>query len=230
MLTTLADGLWASTAAHRFIGMEFGARMTMVRAKDALVIVSPVPISDGLAARIAQEGEVAAIVCPNLFHHMYAKGAVDRFPGAQLVAPLGLDAKRKDLAITCTLDALATLKTPPWDLAALKPIAVDGQKMMRESVFLRRDTRSLITTDLVLNVEDAKGMARVYFRISGYKGVPVHSASLKVVTWSDKAAGKESLLRILDEDWDRLVLAHGTIVDTGGKDALRHAFAWLLEK
>ena len=39
---------------------------------------------------------------------------------------------------------------------------------------------------------------------------------------------REDLKTILDQNFDRVIMAHGDPIETGGKDALRSAFDWLL--
>lgn len=43
----------------------------------------------------------------------------------------------------------------------------------------------------------------------------------------NKAAARASLERILSWDFDRIILAHGHVVETGGKETLRSAYAFL---
>ena len=44
----------------------------------------------------------------------------------------------------------------------------------------------------------------------------------------DRAAARQSLERILAWDFDRVIVAHGDILPSGGRDALRRGYAWLL--
>jgi glyoxylase-like metal-dependent hydrolase (beta-lactamase superfamily II) len=44
----------------------------------------------------------------------------------------------------------------------------------------------------------------------------------------DRAAARLSLERILAWDFDRVILAHGDVVERGGRAALREGYAWLL--
>ena len=43
----------------------------------------------------------------------------------------------------------------------------------------------------------------------------------------DRAAAREQVGRMLAWDADRIVLAHGDIIETGGREVLRRAYAWL---
>jgi hypothetical protein len=44
----------------------------------------------------------------------------------------------------------------------------------------------------------------------------------------DRSAARRSLERILAWDFDRVVVAHGDVLESGGPDALRAGYAWLL--
>jgi hypothetical protein len=44
----------------------------------------------------------------------------------------------------------------------------------------------------------------------------------------DRPALRASVERILQWDFDRVVVTHGDVLEHGGKDALRAGFAWLL--
>ena len=58
MLEQLADGLYTERISHRFLGMNFGARMTVLRLEGGeLWLHSPIPLDD---ARAAAQGGGAA--------------------------------------------------------------------------------------------------------------------------------------------------------------------------
>ena len=60
-------------------GFNFPARMTAVAFDDGVALISPVPIDDAMAARIAAMGEVRFLVAPNLAHSMYTAAASARW-------------------------------------------------------------------------------------------------------------------------------------------------------
>jgi hypothetical protein len=43
----------------------------------------------------------------------------------------------------------------------------------------------------------------------------------------DKAACRRSIDRILEWDFERVVVTHGEVLESGGREALRSAYAWL---
>lgn len=109
------------------------------------------------------------------------------------------------------------------------PIPIDDALAAEKTrVLLHRAAGALVTTDLVLNFDGDDWWTRLYMKISGFNGKPVHSRMLKWTTWSDKRAARKSVRAILDEEWDALVLSHGAPVPEGGKAAFSEAFAWLL--
>jgi hypothetical protein len=44
----------------------------------------------------------------------------------------------------------------------------------------------------------------------------------------DHRAARQSLERILGWDFDRIVVAHGDVLSSGGRETLREGYAWLL--
>ena len=45
----------------------------------------------------------------------------------------------------------------------------------------------------------------------------------------DRAAARGSLERILAWDFDRVIVAHGEVLEHGGREALRAGYRWLLD-
>ena len=41
------------------------------------------------------------------------------------------------------------------------------------------------------------------------------------------AIAREEIKALADWDFDRIIMAHGDVLETGGKDALRNGFRWL---
>jgi hypothetical protein len=43
----------------------------------------------------------------------------------------------------------------------------------------------------------------------------------------DRKAARASLERVLQWDFDRIIMAHGEVLQSGGKTAMQKAFRWL---
>lgn len=223
----VATGLWEARADH-FAGagaIHFPLRMSVLARPDGgLVLVSPVPIDDALAQAIAVAGEVGDIVAPNGLHHLHAAAAHDRYPGARLwIAPC-LAKKRPDL-----LARGRVLEAPPIEWApAISVHPLRGAPQLDELLLLHRPSRTLITTDLVFNIQGSRGwlMPLVLRMTGGWKRLA--QTRLMRAMLRDRAAARDSLSEILALDFERLVMAHGEVIEQDGRARLAEALAWLV--
>lgn len=219
----LAHNLWAQHAAQSFFGLHLGTRMTVVRLGDgSLLIHSPIALTPSLKAEVGALGPVRHIVAPNQAHHLYAGEWRDAYPDALLHAAVGLSRRRKDLAIDRELsgDAHADWKSD------LETTFLDGT-LLNETVFFHRPSRSLIVADVIENFETSPHWpTRTYLKLGGIHGKPGLSRGLRPI-FRDKKRARRSIDEILSWDFDRIVLAHGDMIETGGRDALRDAYTWL---
>jgi hypothetical protein len=102
-----------------------------------------------------------------------------------------------------------------------------GNKMEQEVVFFHKASRTLILTDLCFNVRRATApLQRIVARLLDINGKFAPSRLFRVTT-RNKRTARASRDRILRWDFDRVIVAHGDIVESGGKAALQKAFRWL---
>jgi hypothetical protein len=221
-LQALDSGLWVIDHALRVGGLALGARTTVVRLGDGSVALhSPGPLTDADADAVAALGPVRALIAPNLIHHLFLVAAQRRFSDARLYALPALLDKQPALRIDAPLDA--------WPHAsALAPIAVGGMPRLQETAFVHRPTRTLLVGDLVFNIRaPAPWFTRAVMRWNGGfdRFGPTRIARSLV---RDRAAARADIRRLLDEDFDRVVVCHGAILPSDGKQAMGDGFAWLL--
>ncbi|MBL9203373.1 MAG: DUF4336 domain-containing protein [Opitutaceae bacterium] len=224
MLTPLAPDLWELDAPLTVLGMAIGHRMTVGRLTDGcLWLHSPVQYSPGLAAELARLGPVAHIVAPNAIHDTYLEGWFAALPGARFHGARGFAKFRPDLKFTDTLgDTPATAWAAVFDQHMLR-----GMPRLNEVVFLHRASRTLILTDLAFNVgPEMPLLSQVLLRINGCY-CRFGPSRLVKSTIKDRAALRRSLEHLLAWDFDRVIVSHGKILETGAKERLREAFAFL---
>ncbi len=213
----IADDIWVQRANHRFMGLAVGTRVTIVRLADGLFVHSPIPLAP-IRAEVDALGEVRHVVCPNLYHHLYAGDWTSAYPDAKLHGPKALHRKRPDLVFAGALDR-------DWG-GELLAIPIEGS-ILKETVFFHPRSRTLITSDLAENFPTMDDfVTRQYLRMNGTLGKVGWPRVLRVA-YRDKAKAKASIARVLEHDFERLVLAHGEIVETGAKDAIRQTFTFL---
>ena len=58
-------------------------------------------------------------------------------------------------------------------------------------------------------------------------GYPGCRATLLERVFMDREAARKDLRGLPALDFDRLVMSHGDVIETGGKDVLRGAYSWL---
>jgi len=222
-LQQLAPDLWVAQRPLPLAVGDIGARMTVMRAGDAtLLLHSPVKLDPPLKQALDELGPVRWIIGPSKVHHLFIGDYVDAYPGATLVGAPGLAEKRTDLTFHFVL------RDPPpdgWpDDVAVQPI--DGAPWMNEVAFLHRPSRTLVLTDLVFNDPPRATNARLFHRLVGASG---RFGPHRLIRFGlrDRAAARRSIDRILAWDFDRVIMSHGEIVASGGHAMFERAFEFL---
>lgn len=223
-LLPVAPAVFHATTTLRMPGfVRFPIRMTVLRTARGVVLVSPIEIDEALAREIDALGPVRAIVAPNALHHLFLEGARRRFPSARLLGAPALHAKRPDLRFDGALDAHDPELHPEIDV-----VRVEGAPSVDEHVLLHAPSRTLIVTDLVFNVRRAPNLATwlVFAWVAGTLGRLRQSRMWRFFT-KDRRAAAASLGRVFEWDFDRLVVAHGEIVESDAKALLREGTRWM---
>jgi len=219
----LADGLWSRTRPLRFFGVETGTRMTLVRLSDGgLFVHSPGPLDAEARAFVTATGPVTAIVAPSLFHHLWAGEWKTAYPDALLFASPGLERKRADLPWD---GVLGDSPEPRWQ-GDLDQVYFGARTMELEVVFHHRASRSLICCDMIFNL--AAHPSRTTRLVAFLLANRAPGATwLEKIMIRDRAGAREQIDRVLAWDFDRIVLSHGPMIETGGREVVRRAYAWL---
>lgn len=225
MLTALDGDLWVAAQPLRFFGAQVGCRMTCVRLPSgAVAIHSPVRFVPELFAAVRDLGRVEWLIAPNAFHHLYLRDWRERFPAATtLVAPRLLE-KLEHLRDAVPLSAGAPAA---WG-SELEMLPVAGLPKVDEHVFFHRPSATLVLTDLAFHFgRDSPPSARWLARVAGRLGELAPTMVERLLV-RDRAALRESLRQILEWPFERVVVAHGEVLEAGGRAALARGFDWLL--
>ncbi len=225
MLSEVSPGrLWVAERPLRFFGLEVGTRMSVVRLSSGdLWLHSPVELTGDLRRELGRLGPVRFVVCPNRMHHTFVEPYFSAYPAARVYASPGLPEKRPELPFS---GVLGDAPEPGW-AEDLDQLIFRGERLLREVVFFHRGSRSLIVTDLLQNVHPESPpltrLAHRPYRTFQNPGPPLPVRFGLV----NKAAARASLERTRSWDFERIVLAHGSLVETGGKAAFLKAFSFL---
>ena len=225
MLRKLAENLWVEEQPQRFYGLEVGARMTVMRLSDgSLLLHSPVTLDPRLRHELDSLGAVRYAVAPNRFHHLYAGEVAKAYPEARLWVAPGVERKRPDLEFVGVLGDEA----PEQWRDEVGQVFFRGRPFENEVTFLHRPSRTLLLCDLAFNFgPHAPFGTRLFLRLVGGYG-RFGPTRLDPLLIRDRPAARQSFERILAWDFDRVVIAHGEVLETGGPAALRAGYDWLL--
>jgi hypothetical protein len=224
VLQELAKDIWVETRPQRFWGLEVGCRMTVVRLKDgSLWLHSAVVLDPALRKELDALGPVRYVVAPNRFHHLHAGEVAQHYADSKLWIGDRIQEKRPDLASATVL----TDDAPPEWSGQIDQCYFRGRPMENEVTFFHRASRTLILSDLAFNFGPrAPLVTRLFTMVIGGYG-RFRPSRLDPFLIKDRAASRESLDRILSWDFDRVIVAHGEVLETGGHEALRVGYAWL---
>jgi len=223
-LRQLATDLWVATRPLPIAVGDVGARMTVIRTRGDLLLHSPIALDDATKRAVDALGAVRWIVAPNKAHHLFVAPWATAYPNAATCAPQGLGEKRRDLRFVHTLDAGPKPESWPDDVDYL---LVEGAPLLNELAMLHPPSRTLVLTDLVFNVHaGASNRARFFHWVVGATD-RFGPHRLIRGSFRNRSAVRQSIERVLAWDFDRIVMSHGDVLETGGRAAMERAFAFL---
>lgn len=222
-LRKIDENIWVVDDSFVILGVKGSVRMTIVRfGEGQLFIHSPTMIDDQLSAQIEALGEVAHIVAPNLFHHLFFAACAKRYPNAQRWAPKGLAEKLKDeLPGHHLLDDA----NPVVSSGELEQIALKGHGI-RETVFFHSASKTLITADMIYHYQGDQYLSEtLFFRLVAKFG------DLSLPFYHKFAAGDKSTFlanieRAKAWPFQRIIMSHGAIYE-GTSAREKFARAWV---
>jgi hypothetical protein len=185
-------------------GVHMPLATTVLRLADrSLLLYSPIKLDDEQAAAINAEGQVAHIVAPNLYHHLYVKHAHERWPNATIHAAPGLKLKRSDLAITHDLGVA------PID-STIDVEVIGGAPKINEAIVFHKPSGAMLVADFMFNVtEPANLRTRFALSMMGVGGRELKQSRLWTMLTKDKTAARASIDRMLGWPIATIVPVHG---------------------
>lgn len=185
--------------------MELPVCSVVVPLKSARILISPG--SQLTVEQLKEAGEVTDIVAPNLLHCAGMKQAAAVFPEAKLWGPQGVREAKPEIGWT---HILGEDKWPFED--ELKLLPLNGLPRFNESEFYHVSSKTLIVTDLLFNLQDARGVgAYIILNMFGtYRRFAMSKLFARFVT--NKFAFEKSMTAILNTGFENIVVSHGQSV------------------
>jgi hypothetical protein len=239
VLQKLAPDVWIANRPLRFLGLSIGTRMTVVRLADGqLVVISPISLTPELIAELDRLGPIAYHIAPNRYHHLFSQSFQQQYPQAAFWGAIGLQEKRPNLAIEQIITAEAGEIGSDLLYRQFSGINVPGSALsnlarpdpVNEVVFFHQPSRTLIITDIAFHFDRTSAWETqlVGKLIGGYEKL---QPTLLEKRWlGDRNLVERSIRAVLAWDFDRVVMAHGSVIETGGKVMLKAGYEWLLNR
>lgn len=202
---------------------KFGRRMTVVRLSSGeLWLHNAIQLHAPDLHWLGNLGRVAGIVAPNVFHTSDAAWMKTQFPDASLYVPQKKARQFQKLGFA-VYDSGADFSK--LDLPDLECFAFEGTRI-DEVAFLHKPSRTLILCDLAFNMESVfAGLEKWIMDWNKVGGRFGPSRLTRLLFTKDLNRVKASYARVLEWDFDRVIVNHGEILETGGKELLRSSAA-----
>ncbi len=232
MLRAIDRDLWVAEQPLRYFGLSIGTRMTVIRlAGDELVVISPIQVSGVLVGELNELGTVAHIIAPNLYHYLFATEFKATYPAATFWATAGLRAKKPALVVDQVIEGAAN---SPWHgiehlfFDGFKTLSPSGPDPLNEWVFFHVASRTLLLTDTAFCFDQSfPWLTQLVTRIGGgYKSLS--PSLLERIATTDKETVKAAAQQVLRWDFDRVIMAHGSIVEQGGREQFKRGYEQFL--
>ena len=212
-MQAIGNNIWSHDATYHFGALAIPHRMSVTRGTRGIIVHSPCKPDGATRAALDALGAVESVVWPSWWHDLYLRSWADAYPRATLFVAPTLRRVSLGLEHVKILDASTTL-------ADLDCVSIDKLGVwFDEFVFFHRPSRSLIVADLVVNVpQSIRQPMRTFFALMGAFPGPKIPWYYRWIA-RDRGRLAAQLRRILEWDFDALVMGHGDLIRTGAHSA-----------
>ena len=229
----VAEGVWiVDSGPLRIVGMPLPVRMTVVRLADGgLWLHSPTRYTPGLRAELERLGTVRHLLGPNIAHWAFIEEWQRNCPQALTWGPQELQERAPVKKSNVRFDRVLPDASPPDWSSEMEQVAVPGGGGFKEIDFFHKPSRTLILTDLVLNIETEKMplWMRPLLHLMGPAAPdgkpPVY---LRALVKMKRAEAKAAAERMLAMNPERVIFTHGRWFERNGAAELRRSLRWLV--
>ena len=229
----LAENVWiVDSGPLRLLGVPLPVRMTVIRLADgALLLHSPTRFETGLKHALEAFGPIRHLVAPNVAHWSYLKVWQQACPEATTWAAPGLRERAQVRASGVRLDRDLPDAPPPDWAGEIDQAIVPGGAGFREVAFFHRPSRTLVLTDLIVNLEPHKLplpirlAARALGILAPHGRAPIY---LRLIVRARRAEAGAAAVRLVGWAPERVVFAHGRLFERDGTTALQRSLDWII--
>lgn len=227
----IGEGIWiVDSGPLKTGGMVLPVRMTIIRLSNGeLLVHSPIRLTVALAEEVRALGRVAHLIAPSIGHWTFVAEWQRAFPETRTWGVPGLRHRRQVRNSAVRIDADLGDSAPEDWAGEVRQGLVSGGAGFTEAYFFHTQSRTLVLTDLVDNLEPGKlpRMTAALVRLAGATDgkTPVH-VRLAVRAGGERA--RKAIQAMLALEPERVVFAHGRWFEESGSERLARAFDWLV--
>ncbi len=196
----------------RLFGADLRRNVSVIRLDSGkLIIHSMGPFNRKDVATISALGQPAWLVEAMLSHDTFSQEGRDLFPGLPFLAPDGFSERVK-------FPVEPLFPPPPAWSHEFQVLEILGNDTYREHVFFHAQSHTLIVADLVFNFgADEPFWTELLLKAAvGSEHHPGMSRPFRAAI-TDEGAFRRSMDEMLEWDFDRVIVGHGDLVETGGR-------------
>jgi hypothetical protein len=206
--------------------------MSVVRlANGDLLLHSPAQYTDDLKSAIEALGRIRHLIAPSIGHWMFLRDWQRACPTAETWAVPGLKERAGVRKAGIRIDGELGDNPPEVWASAIDQVLIRGP-VFREVDFFHRGSRTLLLTDLILNIEpeDLRPLARVMASALGICAPNGRApAYIRALLKLNRAEASQAAARLVAFSPERVIFAHGRWFERDGTAQLRRSLAWLLK-
>ncbi|KAF2634609.1 hypothetical protein P280DRAFT_413423 [Massarina eburnea CBS 473.64] len=231
----------------RFGKLKIGGRGTIVRLQNgSLAVFSPVALTSEVKQKVAEMGEVKYITAMDIEHHIFLGPWHAAYPNAKVIGPEGLPEKRKsqnneDVPFATVFTTSNTHPSIDPDFDAEFDYEYVPAHQNKEIAFHHKPTKTLIQADLLFNypsteqfsktgVDPTSGiLTKLFGAVTNTQSVWQKRFIWYGISSGDRQGFAQSVARINQWDFERMIPCHGDVVETEAKSVFQRVFDWHLE-
>lgn len=224
MFREITPDLFVIEQPFGFMGLQMGARMTIVRRKNGdLWVYAPFQLEADEETALKAQGKVADIVVPNGFHTTQVGQFARRFPDATVWA-----LPETEKALSGVPHEILESFPDKWS-EDFDSLLFDGAKGFREWAVCHRASQTLLITDLGFHLpRQTKPVSRVVARLNdiGRRFGPSRFER-SLMKFGDKSKERAQIETISGWNFEHILPGHGFAIERDAKKQFRAAYRFL---
>ena len=233
-LKPVADGVWiVDSGPLSMLGITLPVRMTVIRLADGgLWLHSPTRFTASLQAEMERIGPIRHLVAPDIAHWSFLEEWQRACPEAVTWAAPGLRDRAAVKKSAVRLDHDLEERPPQEWAGEMEQAVVPGAGGFSEVDFFHQPTRTLVLTDIVVNLEPERlpPMMRLFGSLLGVLAPDGKAAIyLRALIKAKRGQAEPVARRLLAWEPERVIFAHGRWFETDATAQLRRSLRWLVK-